>query len=431
MAWLQTGDQALLRKINLASVLSFIQSEAPVSRIFLANKTQLNKSTISSLVAELIERGLVYETGLNPSGGGRPATHLELNPDGGRIIGVELGVEAILGSCTDWRGRILARSQRAVLPDANQEHTLAALLDLIDELSASASLPGRVAGSGSDTAPSPGPGPGPGPGSGTRLLGIGMTVPGMVDLGQDRLIFSPNLRWRNLPLADMVEQRLGVPVWVDNDANASALGERLFGVARKASNFIFISAGVGVGGGLFLNGELYRGAGGFAGEIGHTSLGVGSQQPCRCGNIGCWENSTNQYSLIERMRARLEVGRPSLLAAAVPLTLEAIAAAGKHGDPQAIEAIRETGQVLGLKIANLINILNPELVVIGGAMSAAGEHLLPAIQSVVHQRALPECQRDLNILLSAFGPDAGVVGAAALVVKSILTDPTQVVKVRG
>ncbi len=410
MAFIQTGDQALLRKLNLASVIRLIHSQAPISRVQLANMTQLNKSTISSLVVELLERGLLREGGQDLSGGGRPATHLELNPDAGRIIGVELGVEEISLITANFTGQILQRIDHAISPEAGQDHVTRTALDLIVQMMHGEAL------------------------HGSRLLGIGLTLPGMVDVQTGTLVFSPNLRWRNIPFGAMTAQHTGAKVWIDNDANASALAEHLFGRARQANNFIFITAGVGMGGGLVLNGELYRGAGGFAGEIGHTSLDMGFNQPCRCGNAGCWENSANQYALIERVRARLNVGRPSRIAewlaeTGQPLSLELITRAADEGDAVALDALRETGEMIGLKFANLVNILNPEMLVVGGSMSIAGKHLLPAIQRVIDERALPECRRGLEVRLSEFGRDANVQGAVALVVKSILEDPSQVERI--
>jgi glucokinase-like ROK family protein len=409
MAFLQTGDQALLRKLNLASVLRLIHTQAPISRVQLANLTQLNKSTISSLVVELIERGLLREAGQDLSGGGRPATHLELNPDAGRMIGIELGVEQISLIIANFTGEVMQRIDHIISPEAGQDKVTETAIELIDEMIHADAI------------------------KGSRLLGIGMTLPGMVDVQAGMLVFSPNLRWRNTPLGQIVAQHTGVPVWVDNDANAAALAEHLFGVARKASNFIFLTAGVGFGGGLFLNGELYRGAGGFAGEIGHTGLDLAHNKPCRCGNTGCWENSTNQYALIERVRASLDVGRSSrmtdwMIDQNEPLSLEMIVRAADEGDAVSLDALHDTGEMIGLKVANLVNIFNPEMVVVGGSMSIAGSHLLPAIQSVVDRRALPECRRGLEIQLSAFGPDAGVMGAVALVVRAITEDPTQVAK---
>ncbi|MFN8454669.1 MAG: ROK family transcriptional regulator [Anaerolineae bacterium] len=402
----QTGDQTLLREINLSTVLRYLQAGPAVSRAGLANLTGLNKTTVSSLVEELLERGLVHEIGLATSAGGRPATLLELNPQAGRIIGVELGVDFISVILTNLAGQLCWRRVQETDPAQPQEAIIDLALCLVNE-----------AGQASQA-------------EGMRLLGLGLSVPGMVNVESATLLFSPNLQWRNVPLGQIFAQRTGVTVLVENDANAAALAEHFFGVARQVQNFIFLSIGVGIGGGLFLNGNLYRGASGLAGEIGHTtSLMSNGNRPCRCGNRGCWETSSNQYALIERVRALLDVGQSSLVTQLMAeqnsrLTLAVIAQAAGAGDAVALEALAETGTAIGLGVANLINTFNPEMVVVGGAMSVTGDYLLPAIKEVISKRTLIETQP--QIVLSTFGPAASVIGAAALVVNAILASPSRV-----
>jgi glucokinase-like ROK family protein len=403
----RTGDQTLVREINLSTVLRYLQESAPLSRARLANLTGLNKTTVSSLVEELLERGLIHKVGLDTSGGGRPATLLDLNPQAGCIIGVELGVDFISVILTDFVGQIIQRYPQETDPDEPQEAIIAHALRLVDEAKTASQS------------------------CGARLLGLGLSLPGMVDVENGILLFSPNLQWRDVALGQIFFEHANVPVFVDNDATAAALGEHLFGAARQTQNFIFFIAGVGLGGGLFLNGDLYRGAGGIAGEIGHTSVTMDRSRPCRCGNRGCWETFGNQYSLIERVRALLEVGQSSLIPRLMaeqnaPLTLSIITQAADAGDAVALEALAETAAVIGVGVANLINIFNPEMVIVGGAMSTAGPHLLPPIKRVVEERALAEMLRQVQILLSDFGPDASVMGAVALVIKAILSSPSSV-----
>lgn len=403
----RTGDQTLVREINLSTVLRYLQESVPLSRARLANLTGLNKTTVSSLIKELVDRGLVHEVGLDNSGGGRPATLLDLAPQAGCIIGVELGVGFISVILTDFVGQILWRRQQETDPTEPQEAIIACALRLVEEAQTASQS------------------------NGTRLLGLGLTLPGMVDAQNGILLFSPNLQWRNVALGQTFSECVDVRVFVENDATAAALGEHLFGAARQTQDFIFLIAGVGLGGGLFLNGDLYRGAGGIAGEIGHTNITMDRSRPCRCGNRGCWEAFGNQYSLIERVRALLEVGQSSLIPQLMAeqnasLTLSIITQAADAGDAVALEALTETSAVIGVGVANLINIFNPEKVVVGGTMSTAGHHLLPPIKRVVKERALAEMLRQVQIVLSAFGPDASVMGAVALVVKAILSNPSSV-----
>jgi glucokinase-like ROK family protein len=399
----RTGDQTLLREINLSRVLYCLQEDEALSRSKLATLTGLNKTTISSLIEALLAWGLVHEIGLDTSGTGRPATLLALNPQAGSIIGVELGVEFISVILTDFTGQITWQHLTEINPTDPQEEIIQQVLGMIDQAKG-------------DRA--------------ERLLGVGVAVPGMVDVANGVLLFSPNLQWRNVALRQIFQDHIHLPVFLENDANAAAIGEYFFGNARQVQNFICLTIGIGIGGGLFLNGDLYRGRGGLAGEVGHTNLLTEGNRPCRCGNRGCWETAGNQYALIERVRALLDVGHASLIPQLIVgensrLTLSSIAQAAEAQDPVALEALSETGAAIGLGVANLINIFNPEMVIISGALSSVGEYLLPDIKAVVERQALVETRHHTQIIPSKFGPMATVIGAASLVVSAILFDPTR------
>lgn len=395
------------RELNLSSVLKQLHQKGPLSRARLARLTGLNKSTISSLVEDLIDCGLICEGGTRSTGAGRPSTPLELNPNAGTIIGVEIGVGFISIILANFIGELIWRRFEETNFFSEQEEIFARIFDIVDEAGKNARE------------------------NGDRLLGMGITLPGMVDDERGILAFSPNLQWHDVPLRSMFSEHTGLPVFVDNDANAAALGEHLFGVARQAKHFLFIIDGVGVGGGLFLNGNIYRGANGLAGEIGHTSMYVEQTRPCRCGNRGCWENFANESSLYERVRSRLEVGRCSSITEIIenrssPLTLSLISQAAEAGDSETLEALHETGSALGIGVANLVNIFNPEMVIIGGALSMVSKFLLPSIKKVIEERSLEDIRKHTAILDSAFGPDASVMGAVAMVVQAILSCPSRV-----
>ena len=260
------ADQFFIREQNSSFVLWMLHKNAPLSRAQLAIKTGLNKSTVSSLVDELLERKLIHETGLNSRGVGRPGTLLEINPRAGCILGLEFGVDFLAVILTDFVGNILWRKEKATDPEESQKKTLERALVLVRGATAAArqiNLP---------------------------VLGMGLTIPGTVDLDAGTLIFAPNLHWHNLQLREFFSRETGLKVYLENDANAAAVAEHLFGTARQSTDFLFVFAGVGIGGGLFLNGELYRGKNGYAGEIGHSPINAEPLlRPCHCGNFGCWE----------------------------------------------------------------------------------------------------------------------------------------------
>jgi len=409
----QTADQALVREMNLSIILRYLHAGGPMSRASLASLAGLNKTTVSSLVDELRGRGLIHDVGMDNTRTGRPATLLELNPEAGLIAGVALGVDFVSVILADFVGQIRWRRREAADPRESQEDMIRRTQELVDE----AIRFGRDAN--------------------RRLLGLGIATPGTVDIDRGLLIFSPNLQWHNVAYRDIFYVQTGLPVLVDNDANAAAQAEHLFGVARQAQNFLSVFGGVGVGGGLFLNGKLYRGAGGFAGEIGHTNFVIeGYRRPCRCGSRGCWETSVAQESIVERVRSRLLADRNSLVSRLmaerqVTLSLPLIVEAARAGDAECMEALAETGALLGLGVANLVSIFNPEMVVLGGPLGEAEQFLLPPIREAVGATTLPEIRQQVQILASPFGADASVVGAVALVVEAIFANPTSVAYLDG
>lgn len=408
MQLFSTGDQTLLREINLSSVLRYIHSNAPISRAQLAGLTGLNKSTVSSLIDELVERGLVRQTGLDTSGTGRPATLLELNPQAGYIIGVEYGVDFVTVILANFHGEVIWRAQQNADPAEGQETTTAKVFELVDQAIEVCTA------------------------QQARLLGLGISTPGTVQVEEGFLIYAPNLDWRNIPFAQIYHDRYpNLTVCVDNDANAAAVGEHLFGVAQHAQDFVFLFGGVGIGAGLFLNGGLYRGQSGYAGEIGHSVFMAETfQTPCHCGNRGCWETYASQLSIMERVRAQLQARRSSSITSFLsdpnaPLTLQSIKEAANIGDNVAVEALNEAGQAMGIGVANVINIFNPSMVVIGGPLSMVGQFMLPGIQESIERHTLPEIRQVTQVVLSASGPDASVIGAVATVVEAIFSKPTR------
>ncbi len=399
-------DQAYIRENNLSSVLRLIHSQAPISRAQLAVVTGLNKSTISSLVDDLIASKLVNEAGSNSTGAGRPATMLEINPQAGLIIGVELGVDFVSVAVTDFLGNITWRRREDANPNEGQQKMIDQTLRIVHE----AMNAGKK--------------------KNTHFLGLGLATPGTVDLKEKVLIFAPNLHWRNVPFGKIFSEQTKLKVFVENDANAAATAEHLFGTARRCQDFLFVFAGVGIGGGLFLNGKLYRGKNGYAGEIGHSPImAEPSQTVCHCGNRGCWETYANQYSIIQRVQARLEVKRTSIIPKLMaeqnsPLTIPLIKQAADAGDREAIDSFAEAGHAMGQGLAGLVNIFNPDKIILGGPLSLAGEYLLPSIRETVSRHSMPEIDQQAEVVLSPFGPDASLIGAIAIVADDVLSVPS-------
>jgi len=404
----RTGDQALVRQINLSVIMHHLREHAPISRASLAEMTGLNKTTVSSLVRELIERQFVREVGYEPAGGrsaGRLAMLLTLNPQAGYIISAEIAVDFLLVICTNFAPEVIWRQKETIDPDMGQQYIIKRLLALLRQAM-------DIGCQSCHT-----------------LLGVAVGLHGLVDQTSGTLLFAPNLRWENVPLRSMVQEITDAPVMVDNEANLAALGEHYFGAAQGYSEILYITASVGLGGGIVHGGQVYNGVTGIGAEFGHMTMDPDGEL-CNCGNRGCWETQVSQRALFRAIRRGIGQGRESLLndlsggnpaAITVPMVVEA----ARAGDPLALEALETIGHHLGIGIASLVNALNPELVVFGGSLSLASEFLMPVVEYELEHRALRWIRRATKVVITQHGLDACVMGGVARVFQVILAEPVK------
>jgi glucokinase-like ROK family protein len=392
--------------MNLSVIMHHLRENEPTSRAALAEMTGLNKTTVSSLVQELIEHRFVEEFGLNSAGTGRPAMLLRLNPNAGCIVAAEIGVDFVSVIRTDFAAEITWRHREATGRDMGQPAIVDRVLALLSEATLSASV---------FDAP---------------LLGIAVGVPGLVDQETGSVLFAPNLAWTDVPLRSLLRERFDAPIYVDNEANLAALGEYYFGAAQGYKNVLFLSLGVGLGGGIVQDGNLYRGSSGFGGEFGHMTMDP-KGLPCSCGNSGCWETQVNSAAVLRNMRQAMlrEQGRrkgdesPHYVRNPELLSLPMVLDAARTGDAAALQALSEVGRDLGIGVASLLNALNPDLVVLGGRLSAAGEFLLPAVKAELSRRALRWNAEGTQVVLAKHGNDACVMGGVATVTQAVLAEP--------
>lgn len=409
----EATNQTLVREKNLSNVLrcAFF-NPSHIYRAELARRIGLKKSTISSLVEELISLDLLRETGVDSSGElGRPATFLEVNSQGGFVIGLELGPDSIAVMVTDFKGRLVWERNTSSRAFTNQDDTLAKIYDLLNEAMTICKK------------------------NNSRILGLGVAVPGLVDVSEGKVIYIPHLDWHDVPLKELLVRSTGLSlVIVNNNANAAAVGEHLFGVAQNIKNFIFILAGIGIGSGLFLNGELYGGKNGFAGEVGHMPIiAKPFQNKCDCGNFGCWGTYANQDLFLQRMQDKLKMNNNAIVSSLMknqnaPLSIPILKQAADQKDEESVQLFRDAGEAIGIGVAALINIFNPDKVIVGGSMSISKDYILPSIKETVKNNTLPIINHQAEILISAFGPKASINGAIASVVDHILENPTIVKK---
>lgn len=403
----RTGDQALVREINLALIMNRLLAHPSLSRASLAEVTGLNKSTVSSLVQELIDRQFVREVGLSSSGVGRPPMLLEINPQAGYIVSCELGVDFLSVICANFGAEVVWRHREDIHDRKSQHAIIERMLALLFE----------AARAGERLCANCG-----------QLLGLAVGAPGLADSATGTLLFAPNLKWENVALRDILRSAFpNVPIFVENEANMAALGEYFFGAAKGYKEVLFISAGVGLGGAVILDGAIFKGTTGYASEFGHMTMDPHGEL-CNCGNRGCWETQVSQAALFRLIRQAIERGKPSLLTEITGgnlnrLTVPLVVDAARRSDRVARAALNRIGRHLGVGVASLVNAFNPDLVVFGGIMSLAGEFLLPIIQEELAARALKWNREATAVILAEHGFDACVMGGVAMLYQTILSQP--------
>jgi glucokinase-like ROK family protein len=372
-------------------VLRLLRDRGAISRAELADRLQVPRPRLLAELDRLLATGLVTEAGMAASRGGRRSTLVELNP-GLRFAAVDLGASSIDVEVTNGRLEpLVAYSEPADIRSGPK-----VILHRVNELLAKARVEGVF----------------------ERLDGIGIGVPGPVSY-RDGVPVAPPIMpgWDRFPVRESLTREHGCPAVVDNDVNIMALGERHAGVAHSVDDFLFVKIGTGIGCGIYLNGGVYRGIDGCAGDIGHIQVDVHGPI-CSCGNPGCLEAIFSGAALARNALAAARSGdSPALaerLAVAGQLTARDVADGAAEGDVTCVRLIRDGGQRVGLVLAGLVSFANPSMIVIGGGLARLGHILLAEIRSVVYRRSLPLATGNLPVVLSELGPRAGVTGAAVL-----------------
>ena len=321
------------------------------------------------------------------------------NPDP-LSLGIDLGGTKILTAVATAQGKMLSRDHSVTPATKGQEAVVQSILESIGRALEQAGI------------------------AASQLSAIGVGAPGLSNPETGILFTSPNLPgWRDVPLRDIIEKELGKKAFLINDANAAALGELYFGAAKGAHHFIYITISTGIGGGIIIDGEVYTGSIGTAGEVGHMTIDDDGP-PCNCGNRGCWETLASGTAMAREARKQIKEGaRTSILGYAEgdveKVTAQVIHNAAKEGDSLAKELITRTGYYVGVGLANLVNIFNPELIVIGGGLSNIGDMLLEPAYKVAGERAFKESYRTVRFALAKLGRDSGVLGAAAFALQEM------------
>jgi glucokinase-like ROK family protein len=385
---------------ELAVVMDVLRTRGANTRPILTRETGLGRSVIAQRLTDLLAAGLIVDAGHELSRGGRPPRQLRFNAELGHVLVADLGATSIEVAMADLRGRILAhRSEEADIA-AGPDTILGRLEALFDELTASTAERTGV------------------------LWGIGIGVPGPVEFSTARPVSPPIMPgWDDYAIRERFSARFDVPVWVDNDVNLMALGERSEGIARGHDDVIFVKIGTGIGAGIISHGNLQRGAIGSAGDVGHIQVVAETEVVCRCGKVGCLEALAGGGALGRTARQVAETGESAMLASILntqgTVSARDLAEAALHGDQVSIQLLRQAGQRVGQMLATAVNILNPSLIVIGGGVANAGDILVASVREVIYGRSTALATRRLQILQSTLGDRAGVTGAAVMVLDEL------------
>jgi predicted NBD/HSP70 family sugar kinase len=381
-----------VRRANLSALLRALHLAGPLSRSELVARTGLTRSSIRSLVGELVAAGLAAEEAPAPSGiPGRPSPLVRSVPDGATVLALDVAVDRVAAALVGLGGTVFAsreidRAREAVTVESTVDELVTLVASLDDEVG----IPDRV-------------------------VGVGVAVAGLVRRADGMVRMAPNLGWTDVPLGAILGSALAtdVPIHVANEADLGALAELRRGTATGVDDLAFIFGEVGVGGGIIVGGQPLTGAAGYGGEVGHMPVRADGRA-CRCGSTGCWETEVGEEALLALAGYPPDGGRAAV---------EALIAAAGEGDARALAALEEVGRWIGVGIVGLVNLLDPDLVIVGGLFARIHPYIRRPVEEQIERRVLPASRALVRVVPSLLGVDAPLIGAAELAMEPLLSDP--------
>lgn len=384
-----TANKKLIKKINTNAILNVIRINGMVSRAEIAKILKLNPATVSSNVVDLLELGLIRERGIGDSSGGRKPIMLELDYDNVYVIGVHTELTHANIGIVDLKGRIIDKKVYAygeIVGDGKA--ILNKVTDGIDDVLKSTKVDKN------------------------KIIGIGVGLHGLVDSTAGESVFAPKFHWHHVAIGDLLFEKYDMPIFVDNDVRVMALGEKWFGRAQQCENFILINVGEGIGGALFINGKLYSGKAFGAGEVGHIKV-THKQLQCECGNMGCLTMLASEEAIIKSVKETECIEGN--------VTLDKIINCAKKGDEQALDILQNAGDYIGTGVGIIINIINPETIILTGTVLKAKEFFFDNIIEGAKKSSIIDNFAKTTIDVSAIEEDLGVIGASTLVLEDLFS----------
>lgn len=382
------GSRSLPRDLNASLLIELARRFGPISRAELSRQSQISAPTVSAIVGQLLARGTFSEVALAPSSGGRPPVLLQLNPHSGYTVGIKLRDDGLTTVVCDLDAAVVATDETPTALTGNPKAAIEAVEQATRRVLRSAGI------------------------AKSKVLGVGIGLPGVIDSLRGSCQFSHLLQWHDVELAAPLQRRLRLPVWVDNDVNTLAIAEKWAGDGISARNFITLSVGRGLGLGIVIDRSVYRGAVGGAGEFGHVIVDPNGPA-CECGRSGCLEALVGERALLRRVGALLsrEITRAELISLS------------EAGDESTLQVLTDASRQLGLAVANVLTLLNPELVIICGEGTQLGAPFLDSVVAAVRDLPFAGLGKQIEVKVQQWGDDAWAVGAATLVLRESFTLP--------
>lgn len=387
---MKRGTFQLMKSVNKSIVLNKIRTSEPISRAQIAKETSLTPPTVSSIVKELIDQGLVRESTLGQSSGGRKPTMLHINSDSFYVIGVDAGPERVECILTDLKGEIIHRTSSVITKPITNENFISILKENIHKIIQSSNT------------------------NQDKIIGIGIAMHGVVNVETGESLVAPILNLRNIPIKDLLEEEFKLSVKVENDARAMALGESWFGGHGYVERMVAVNIGRGVGAGFVINGKLYHGAQGIAGELGHMTIDMNGEI-CECGNRGCLQTLVSGEAIAKRARKQMKDDT-------VIRSGQEIFKLAQNGHEFCIHLLQDTGKIIGIGLTNLIHLVNPSRIVLGGGVMNSERFIMPELIETIQQRVLTNEAKQTEIIVTRLGNNATLLGAVSLLLVELF-DP--------
>ncbi|MBA7567596.1 N-acetylglucosamine repressor [subsurface metagenome] len=398
MVYRKEKNNISLKEINKKNILKIVMEMGHISRIDISRHLKISRPTTSAYIGELIKENIIEEIGKGDStpSGGKKAVLLQFNGRAGYILGVMIGVKTIRIALTDLGSNIIEiikiPTEEWFGPDV-----------VIDKLVKNLKKIIRTSKVNKE-----------------KIIGIGIGATGLVDSREGLVIFSPNLDgWNNIKLKEIVEEKIGLPTFIENECRIQAIAENKYGLAKDVKNFVCVETGTGIGTGVFIDNKLITGDKGMAGEVGHIITDLAGDRMCHCGNTGCLETLCSISSLIEDIMADIRKSGKFVDYGGRKLKMEDLYRLYEHGDKIATRNVEKNAEYLGIGISNTIKMFNPELIIIHGKIIKFGNKYLSKVRESVSKKTFPKVKDNYNIQFSKLGENVGLIGATSVVFNNI------------